>query len=255
MGYNLIEHLLDSRDNPKIFNMLMPVFPNISLEGAETMIAILQKVADALDLLEVRVPKRTIVPGNSTLRVNCRGNIEFDSKEKSALFQPLLEPNISDILNVNESYKNLSKGKTPHIFKTIANPSNKDIVINKEDILGTSHNVSATIPVIHKKETNVNKISQETELNPSEKWQPIVDLPDLTEEQRKIVHDVLRNHCEVISKDPSDIGHIPDFQMDIKLTDSLPVHESYHSIHRKLYGEVKNHIDDFLTNQWIRKSH
>ena len=69
-GYNLIEHSFVSRDNPKIFNMLISVFPNILLEGAETMIAILQKVADAPDLLgEVRVSKRTIVPGNSTLRV------------------------------------------------------------------------------------------------------------------------------------------------------------------------------------------
>ena len=50
-GYNLIEHLFVSRDNPKIFDMLMSVFLNISLEGAETMIAILQKVADAPDLL------------------------------------------------------------------------------------------------------------------------------------------------------------------------------------------------------------
>ena len=31
--------------------MLMSVFPNISLEGAETIIAMLQKVADAPDLL------------------------------------------------------------------------------------------------------------------------------------------------------------------------------------------------------------
>ena len=36
--YNLIEHLFVSRGNPKIFDMLMSVFPNISLEGAETMI-------------------------------------------------------------------------------------------------------------------------------------------------------------------------------------------------------------------------
>ena len=56
------------------------------------------------------------------------------------------------------------------------------------------------------------------------------------------------------SKDPSDIGNIPDFQMDINLTESLPVHESYCLIPRKLYDEVKNHIKDFLTNQWIRKS-
>ena len=59
----------------------MSLFRNISLERAETMIAILQKVANAPDLLgEVWVPKRMIVPGNSTLRVKCIGNIEFDSK-------------------------------------------------------------------------------------------------------------------------------------------------------------------------------
>ena len=171
------------------------------------------------------------------------------------MFQPLLEKNISDILIINESYKNLSKSETLHIFITIANPSNKDIVTNKGDILGTLHNFSATIPVIYKKEINVNQISQETELNPGEKWKPIVDLPDLPREQRKKVHDALRNQCEVLSKDPSDIGNIPDLQMDINLTDSLPVHESCRSIPRKLYDKVKNHIDDLLTNQWTRKSH
>ena len=93
--------------------------------------------------------------------------------------------------------------------------------------------------------------STRRQLDPSEKWQPIKDLTDLTEEQRRKVHDVLRNQCEVFSKDPSDIGNIPDFQIDINLADSLPVHESYHSIPRKLYDEIKNHIDDLLTNQWI----
>ena len=54
-SYNLIEHLFVSRDNPKVFDILMLVFPNISLEGAETMITILQRVAHAPDLLgEVR---------------------------------------------------------------------------------------------------------------------------------------------------------------------------------------------------------
>ena len=58
-GYNLIEHLFASRSNPKMLYMLMSVFPNIALEVAETMIAILQKVADAHGLLgEARVPKK-----------------------------------------------------------------------------------------------------------------------------------------------------------------------------------------------------
>ena len=97
--------------------MLMSVFPNISLEGAETIIAMLQNVADASDLLgEIWGPKWTIVPGNNTIRVKCRGNIEFDSKQKSVLFQPLLEPDISDNFNINELHKNLSKDIKYPIF-------------------------------------------------------------------------------------------------------------------------------------------
>ena len=148
----------------------MSIIPNILLEGAETMIATLQKVVDAPDLLgQIRLPKRTIVPGNSALRVKCRRNIDFDSKQEPVLFQPLLEPNISDILNINKSYENFNKRKTPHIFITITNPSNKDSVINKGDILGTLHNVSATIPVIHKKRPTLIRLVRRQELNPSEK--------------------------------------------------------------------------------------
>ena len=62
---------------------------------------------------------------------------------------------------------------------------------------------------------------------------------------KKKVHDMLRNQCKVFSKDPSDIGNISDFQMDINLTDSLPVHESYCSIPRKLYDEVKTILTIF----------
>lgn len=70
-GYDLIEHLFVSRSNPKMFYMLMSVFPNIALEVAETMIAILLKVADAHGLLgEARVPKKTIVPGNRDSKIS-----------------------------------------------------------------------------------------------------------------------------------------------------------------------------------------
>ena len=66
---------------------------------------------------------------------------------------------------------------------------------------------------------------------------------------KKKVHGVLRSQCEVFSKYHSGIGNIPDLQMDINLTDFLPVHEPYRSMPRKLYDELKNHITDLLTNQ------
>ena len=66
---------------------------------------------------------------------------------------------------------------------------------------------------------------------------------------KKKVQGMLRNQCEVFSKYHSGIGNIPDFQMDINLTDSLPVHEAYGSMPRQHYDQLKNHIDDLLTNQ------
>ena len=45
-GYNLIEHLVISKNDPKIFDTLMSAFPHIPSEGAETVAPIIQKVAE-----------------------------------------------------------------------------------------------------------------------------------------------------------------------------------------------------------------
>ena len=39
------------------------------------------------------------------------------------------------------------------------------------------------------------------------------------------------------------------------LTDNVPVNEQYRRIPRQLYEEVRNYIDDHITNQWVRKSY
>ena len=60
--------------------------------------------------------------------------------------------------------------------------------------------------------------------------------------------------CDVFSKNPGDIGDIRDFQMEIKLSDQIPIKKSYRRIPRKLYGEVKNYIDDLIANEWVKQS-
>ena len=42
--------------------------------------------------------------------------------------------------------------------------------------------------------------------------------------------------------------------MEIKLSDQIPINESYRRIPQKLYEEVKNYIDDLITNEWIKQS-
>ena len=90
--YNLIEELVVSNMDDKTFEILKSM-----LEGAETVLAIMQKVKDLFNALgETKAPNRIIVPTNSVIKVKCRDNIKFDSKIKSVFFQPLLEPEASD---------------------------------------------------------------------------------------------------------------------------------------------------------------
>ena len=76
----------------------------------------------------------------------------------------------------------------------------------------------------------------------------------MTEEQQARVKKLLFEQCEVFSKNKLDIGDIKDFQMEIKLTDETPINESYRRIPRKLYEEVRNYVDDLITNEWVKKS-
>ena len=51
----------------------------------------------------------------------------------------------------------------------------------------------------------------------------------------------------VFSTSESDIGDIPDFQMVINTEDKVPVASAY----RRIPPQVRNYINDLLTNGWI----
>ena len=109
-GCNLIEHLLTSTTDPKLFNTLVSAFPHIPPKGAETVVSIIKKVAEVSDLLgNVNVIKRTIIPSNSIVRVKCKTNIEFETEEKSVIFQPLIDPQVDKSLEFKESYESIRK--------------------------------------------------------------------------------------------------------------------------------------------------
>ena len=66
--------------------------------------------------------------------------------------------------------------------------------------------------------------------------------------------EMLKEVKGVFSRSDSDIGDIKDFEMSIQLTDNIPVKEAYRKIPRHMYTEVKNYIDDLITNGWVRES-
>ena len=79
-------------------------------------------------------------------------------------------------------------------------------------------------------------------------------LSHLGENQREMLKEVLVKNKEVFSKNDLDIGDIPDFKMPIHLTDQAPVAAAYRKAPPHLYAEVKNFIEDMVTNGRVRES-
>ena len=142
--------------------------------------------------------------------------------------------------------------------------SRVDRCLEKGAVLGSLHTVGAVIPMVsmvNKRESrkgtegvsavvNSDEVKTEEETGDNLKW----DLSHLDAEKRAMLVEVLLEMKDVFSKDDSDIGDIKDFNMPINLVDNIPVTSPYRRIPPHIYKEVKNYIDDFITNGWVRES-
>ena len=83
---------------------------------------------------------------------------------------------------------------------------------------------------------------------------PSVDSEQLSEEQKTIVRKMLEEEAQSFSRTDDDVGRAEELQVDINLTDSVPVQKRYNAIPRPLHAEVKQYVEDLLNRDWIQKS-
>ena len=65
---------------------------------------------------------------------------------------------------------------------------------------------------------------------------------------------MLVEEAESFSKTDDDVGRAVESQVDINLTDSVPVQRKYTAIPRPLYAEIQQYVEDLLNRGWIQKS-
>lgn len=65
---------------------------------------------------------------------------------------------------------------------------------------------------------------------------------------------MLYEESAAFARGDDDIGCIPSLQMAITLKDHIPVQRTYASVHKPLYQEVKEYIQDLLARGWNVKS-
>lgn len=89
--------------------------------------------------------------------------------------------------------------------------------------------------------------------NASKPWDLPVDLDHLTEDQRQVVAQMLREECCFYSRSDNDIGRIEQLKISISIKDSEPVQRTHMWVPRPLYQEMKNYLHDLIVQGWVRK--
>ena len=273
LGYNVIEYLVleGTEEQRKALKTSLGHQKNgIDLEP---LVSLIQKKAEDQDfLVEVKLPKTINVPAGHKMQVKCRAKVQTDASEQTVYFAPAVDDR-DDELVFSETISTLKRGKTNQVVVEVMNMSRVDRRLEKGTLLGSLHTVGAVIPMIsmvnrHKEKkkaaeeavaavANVGEVEEKVEAEKdvgageeSVKW----DLSHLDAEKRAMLEEVLVEMKDVFSKDESDIGDVKDFQMPIHLVDNIPVAAPYRRIPPHLYKEVKNYIDDLITNGWVQES-
>ena len=271
LGYNVIEYLLLEGTTAQ-HEALRAAFKK---KGGEDPIGALAALMQDPDYLtDIKVAETVHVPAGMRRRIRCRVKAQGNDDEQTVYFAPRDQEG-DDELTFSESVCTLKRGRTNYVTVDVMNLTKKDKVLSKGTEIGSMHSVASVIPMVSM--VNAQKVrtadvrctsgtindegtitcecgdeckGRECENDGDIKW----DLSHLNEEQRLKMEAVLKKHKHVFSKNDSDIGDITDFQMPIQLTDQVPVTASYRKIPPNLYKEVKNYIDDLVSNGWVKES-
>ena len=258
IGYNTIEHLVTNfKDKINLSESLVDVY-NISSDRVDSMVNLIEKGGEVAELTsEAKLQKNQIVYPGCCEKIRCKINSSQFAGNKLVVFSPLEELCVETDLVVFESTEILKPGRK-FIDVMVYNPTKVNISLNKGMLLGQVSDASAayTLPMLAKRSNNVavNEVGVEEEDSRVEGMQKL-DLENLTPDQRIEAIELLKEEEAVFSKAKNDIGHIPDFKLDIKLNDETPFGEAYRKIPGNLYKEVKNHVSDLLANGWIKQSY
>ena len=277
LGYNVIEHLVLNGTSEQC-DALQSSLGKGKVE-MKPLVSLIQQKANNPDFLtEVKASTTTRVPAGHRVQMKCRVKAQGNAEEQTVYFLPRISEN--DQVTLSETVSTLRRGRTNYVYVDVINATNREQMVEKGVIMGSIHSVSAVMPMVKfggadedkvamvgclqdgKEEDRHGKVGISKEdaggkggaanddAGQEVKWK----LDHLDERSKKMLEKVLWEEREVFAKHECDIGSIPDFKMEINVVDKVPVTAAYRRIPPHLYKEVRDYINDLVTNGWIRES-
>ena len=280
LGFNAVKTLIMQNNNSDLLSNLI-----CNSEGDEVSKNKIRAFVDLVkstkeyENIEVKVKgKDLIIPAGKLVQVSCKADVGYIDEVRPMIFNSS-EEEIPEGLQCADTVIYLKKGIKNYFKIVINNNSNHDIFLKKNALLGHLDYVSSVVPhrvkevhVPEKKTTSTIKnynitSSQEKQTEKEDQQQQNInrktseehqqavinniDLSGLTYEQREKARQLLREESDIFSVDKLDIGDVDSHSMKIHLKDNIPVQETYRSVPKHLYRELKNFVEDLLNKQWI----
>ncbi|KAL7846934.1 hypothetical protein SRHO_G00219140 [Serrasalmus rhombeus] len=203
--------------------------------------------------------ERLSVPRKSVLQIQCSAQMPSVREDTTLLFEPDVNPQWPEGLELTETLVHLQRGSRPHILIDVHNGTERDITLAGKTILGTVQSVKSVFPITTQDNTaTVSSVQSKVEGVGGEctddPWDPPVDVSHLDPLQQKTVKEMLREECHSFAKGENDIGCIQNLQLSITLKDQEPVARAYVSVPKPLYQEMKDYLHDLIAQGWVEKS-
>jgi transposase InsO family protein len=288
IGFNVMKHMICSGERDTVISSLRDAMGDVAVGKITVMVNLISRNFEDTDCVgTLKSTRNILIPAKGVARIKCRVKGDVRGMDLSFVCSKPLVGDWDSDLEVTESLGEIVRGRTPHVNIEIRNNSSKPKEIKENMVVGEISSVTAVIPIkldkgyvdkvnVNSLEIGVEEDSKGTEspiradapefvpgsqenhetlnLVEGQKWLPKANLDHLTPEQRAEIEQLLWEECDLFARNDTDIGEIPELQMDIKLTDEIPVNEAYRHLPRKLYDDVKTYLNDLIINGWIAES-
>lgn len=266
IGSNVIGLIVDTElqqspttDKHQLIQTVVAAFPGFETNDVQACVE--QVSTEQTYEYMVKTTKEKLkVPKHTSVKVECRVQTTPFHEDTTLLFEPDVNPRWAEGLEFCDTLVKLRKGIKPFIIVAVQNPTDHDIVLAGRTIIGTVQPIQAVYPAAVFEQsrstpsTTVSNVEVEEEKPSSDVWDPPVDLSHLSEPEREVVREMLRDESASFSRSESDIGCIEKLQLSISLKDTEPVAKTYLSVPRPLYREMKDYLHDLIAQGWVKKS-
>lgn len=215
-------------------------------------------------LSEVKASNSVKFPAGHWVQLRFCVKVQSNNKEQAVCFVPKASESYEE-LAFSETVSNIRRGRMNYVIVDVLNQTKEEKILfivaaviprmkfkNNCDGEKDNEEKSATVGSVTKDSEEGTDVKKTSSLTGDKKDGEVPwDLSHLTGEQRDMVEKVLLEERDVFAKDEHDIRDLQDFQIPINLVDDFPVTTAYRRIPPHLYTEIKNYINDLVTNGWI----